>query len=102
MWLRTTRKYLPCFGSVIRDIKSVLKGSDLLPKDVYYSPGGLYAQQQIAFTGLMAVFISAVILVFLLLLFLYESFRVAIAMLATTLRQETAAKQMNPHSFKNY
>ena len=72
-------------GSVIRDIKSALKRPDLLPKDVYFSLGGLYAQQQVAFTGLMAVFVSAVILVFLLLLFLYESFRVAIAMLATTL-----------------
>ena len=77
-------------GSVIRDIKSALKRPDLLPKEVYYSLGGLYAQQQIAFTGLMAVFFSAVILVFLLLLFLYESFRVAIAMVATTLLAFTA------------
>ncbi len=37
-------------GSVIRDIKSALKQPDLLPKEVYYSLGGLYAQQQIAFT----------------------------------------------------
>ncbi len=77
-------------GSVIRDIKSALKRPGLLPKEVYYSLGGLYAQQQIAFTGLMAVFISAVILVFLLLLFLYESFRVGIAMVATTLLAFTA------------
>ncbi len=77
-------------GSVIRDIKSVLAGSSLLPKEVYYALGGLYAQQQIAFTGLMTVFFSAVILVFLLLLFLYESFRVGIAMVATTLLAFTA------------
>lgn len=77
-------------GSVIRDIKTALKQPDLIPKEVYYSLGGLYAQQQIAFTGLMVVFFSAVILVFLLLLFLYESFRAAIAMVATTLLGFTA------------
>jgi multidrug efflux pump subunit AcrB len=52
---------------------------------VYYSLGGLYAQQQSAFAGLVAVFVAAVALVFLLLLFLYESFRIAIAMVATSL-----------------
>jgi multidrug efflux pump subunit AcrB len=72
-------------GSVIRDVKSVLGASGIFPKGVYYTLGGLYAQQQIAFTGLIAVFLSAVILVFLLLLFLYERFRVVIAMLVSTL-----------------
>ncbi len=43
--------------------------------------GGLYEQQQIAFRGLTIIFFAAIILVFLLLLFLYESFRVAFAML---------------------
>ena len=52
---------------------------------VYYSLGGLYAEQQSAFAGLVVVFFGAVALVFLLLLFLYESFRMAIAMLLTTL-----------------
>jgi CzcA family heavy metal efflux pump len=72
-------------GSVIRDIKSVLEKPGTFPKGVYYTLGGLYAQQQIAFTGLIAVFVSAVVLVFLLLLFLYESFRVVISMLVSTL-----------------
>ncbi len=72
-------------GSVIREVKSALEKSELLPKGVYYTLGGLYAQQQIAFKGLIAVFISAVVLVFLLLLFLYERFRVTISMLITTL-----------------
>ena len=77
-------------GSVIRDVKSVLKKPGLIPKGVYYTLGGLYAQQRIAFTGLIAVFISAVILVFLLLLFLYERFRVAVAILINTLLALTA------------
>ncbi|MDA8423667.1 MAG: efflux RND transporter permease subunit, partial [Nitrospiraceae bacterium] len=72
-------------GSVIRDVKNSLGGPGLFPKGVYYSLGGLYRQQQIAFAGLMAVFAAAVALVFLLLLFLYESFRVAGAIMATTL-----------------
>ena len=72
-------------GSAIKDVKSVLNRPGLVPKGVYYSLGGLYAQQQIAFIGLISVFIAAVVLVFLLLLFLYERFRVALAMLVTAL-----------------
>lgn len=72
-------------GSVIKDVKGVLSLPGLIPKGVYYNLGGLYAQQQIAFAGLIAVFVAAVVLVFLLLLFLYERFRVALAMLATIL-----------------
>ena len=47
--------------------------------------GGLYAQQQGAFRDLVTVFVAAVILVFVLLLFLFESFQAAIAMMLTTL-----------------
>jgi len=72
-------------GSVIRDVKAALNAPGLIPKGVYYTLGGLYAQQQIAFTGLITVFISAVVLVFLLLLFLYERFHVAIFILINTL-----------------
>ncbi len=72
-------------GSVIREIRAVLDAPGLLPKEVYYRLGGLYEQQQIAFVGLLMVFAGAVFLVFLLLLFLYESFRMVIAILTTTL-----------------
>ena len=72
-------------GSVIRNVKAVLKRPGVVPGGVYYDLGGLYAQQQIAFTGLIVVFAGAVMLVFALLLFLYESFRVALAILAVTL-----------------
>ena len=72
-------------GSVIAQVKQLLNRPGLVPKGVYYSLGGLYAEQQKAFTGLVAVFVGAAALVFLLLLFLYESFRVAMAMLLTSL-----------------
>jgi len=42
---------------------------------------GSIQQQQIAFRGLIEVFAAALAAVFVLLLFLYESFRVALAIL---------------------
>ncbi len=72
-------------GSTIADIVAVLEHPDFLTQGVYYQLGGLYQQQRIAFRGLIWVLILAVMLIFALLLFLYESFRVAIAMLSTTL-----------------
>jgi CzcA family heavy metal efflux pump len=72
-------------GSTIRDVRSVLNRPGVVPHGVYFVLGGTYAEQQKAFAGLIAVFAGAVALVFLLLLFLYERFRTATAMLATTL-----------------
>ena len=72
-------------GSTLHDINGVLGKPGFLPAGVYYRLGGLYREQQVAFRGLVIVLAAAVVLVFVLLLFLYESFRVAVAMLLTTL-----------------
>ena len=72
-------------GSAAGDVKKALDRSGLLPKEVPYALGGLYEQQQLAFQSLTTILIAAVVLVFALLLFLYENFRVALAMLITTL-----------------
>ena len=72
-------------GSTIADVQHTLATQNLLPSGVYYELGGLYQQQQIAFRGLMIVFGAAIALVFTLLLFLYERFRVALAVLAMPL-----------------
>ncbi len=73
-------------GSTVQEIKTkILDKKGFLPNSVPYSLGGLYEQQQIAFKGLTIVLIAAILLVFTLLLFLYESFRVALAMLAIPL-----------------
>jgi multidrug efflux pump subunit AcrB len=56
-----------------------------LPAGVYYELGGLYHQQQIAFRGLIGVLAAAVALVFLLLLFMYERFRMAWSVLTMPL-----------------
>ncbi|MDE2209164.1 MAG: efflux RND transporter permease subunit [Betaproteobacteria bacterium] len=68
-------------GSTSRDVKAVMDKPGLLPAGVYYTQGGLYEQQQLAFAGLAMVFAGAVALVFLLLLFLYERFQIAISIM---------------------
>ena len=77
-------------GSTVADVKALLDKPGTFPAGVYYTLGGLYEQQQIAFRGLVIVIVAAVLLVFLLLLFLYESFRVALAMLSIPLLAMTA------------
>ncbi|MGC9259206.1 MAG: efflux RND transporter permease subunit [Phycisphaerae bacterium] len=72
-------------GSTVLAVKRVLNTPGMFPHDMYYELGGLYKQQQIAFRGLLVVMIAAVLLVFLVLLFLYEHFRVALAMLSIPL-----------------
>ena len=72
-------------GAVIGDVKHVLAQPGLLPKGMFYQLGGVYQQQQQAFRGLTIVMLAAIALVFTLLLFLYESFRVALAIMAMPL-----------------
>ena len=69
-------------GSTIADVKAALASSGLASKGVTWKLGGLYRQQQIAFHGLLVVAAAALSLVFLLLLFLYERFRVALAIIS--------------------
>ena len=72
-------------GSTVGDVQSVLRAGNLVPNDMSYSLGGLYQQQRIAFRSLSAVLASAVLLVFVLLVFLYQSMRMAVAMVLTSL-----------------
>ena len=72
-------------GSTVTAVLRILNKPGMFPQGMYYELGGLYKQQQIAFRGLLVVMIAAVLLVFLVLLFLYEHFRVALAMLSIPL-----------------
>jgi multidrug efflux pump subunit AcrB len=63
------------------DVRRVLALPNVLPRSVRYELGGLYEQQQVAFRGLIMVFAAAAAAVFVLLLFLYERFVAAIAIL---------------------
>jgi CzcA family heavy metal efflux pump len=76
-------------GSTIKDVRAMLDQRDFLPPGIRYTLGGQYEQQQIAFRGLLKVIAAAGALVFALLLFLFESFRVAIAIMLTTLLSMT-------------
>ena len=77
-------------GSVMADVKKMMGGAGIVPPGVHVAYGGLYAQQQIAFSGLLKVFAAAAALVFILLLFIYERFSVAIAIVATSLLSVSA------------
>lgn len=72
-------------GSTVADVIKAMDQPGLLPHYVYYVLGGLYEQQRLAFHDLLIVFIAAVALVFVLLLYLYEQFHVALSMMLTTL-----------------
>ena len=77
-------------GSVVADVNGMLAGNGVLPSNVQFALGGLYEQQQIAFKGLIGVFVAAAALVFLLLLFLYESFRLALSVILASLTSVSA------------
>ncbi len=71
-------------GSSVAEVRHTLSRLSW-PQGCYYRLGGLYAQQQQAFHGLIVVLLAAIALVFLLLLFLYESLRTALALLSLPL-----------------
>ncbi|HEX7326585.1 MAG TPA: efflux RND transporter permease subunit [Rhodanobacteraceae bacterium] len=68
-------------GSVMADVKQVLAQPGELPPGMHFTLGGLYHQQQVAMRGLTIVLVTAIVLVFTLLLFLYKDFRTAIVIL---------------------
>ena len=72
-------------GSTANEVNALLQKSRLFPPGTYFELGGLYAQQKIAFRGLLAVLVAAFALVFLLLMYLYERFTAALAIIAMPL-----------------
>ena len=77
-------------GAGISDVKRVLDRPGFLSGGVRYELGGLYQQQQIAFAGLVEVFLAALVVEFVLLLILYRSFWLPIIILACSLLSTTA------------
>lgn len=72
-------------GSTVADVKRALDKSSLFRGTTYYELGGLYAEQQSAFRGLVVVIVAAFLLVFVLLLFLYERFDYALSIITMPL-----------------
>jgi multidrug efflux pump subunit AcrB len=64
-------------GTAAAEVENLLRKPNVIPKGVTYELGGLYKQQLIAMHDLTIVFLSALMLVFILLLFLYQSFLIA-------------------------
>ena len=72
-------------GAVIADVNAALHRPGVLDSGVRYELGGLYAQQRVAFAGLARVFAAALVAEFILLLFLYENFALALIVICTAL-----------------
>lgn len=77
-------------GAGIAEVKKALAQPGVLGNGVTYTLGGLYKQQQIAFAGLVRVFIAALLAEFVLLLLLYERFAWVAAIICTSLLSTTA------------
>jgi multidrug efflux pump subunit AcrB len=60
-------------GSVMRDVQRKV-AAQRLPSGAYVAYGGLYQIQQQSFRGLLLVLVAAAVLVFSVLLYLYEDF----------------------------
>jgi CzcA family heavy metal efflux pump len=71
-------------GSAMKEVRHTISGMTL-PAGVRVEYGGLYAEQQSSFHGLIAVFAAAVLLVAALLLYLYERIVIVISIVITVL-----------------
>ncbi|MFO0829590.1 MAG: efflux RND transporter permease subunit [Phycisphaerales bacterium] len=76
-------------GSAIELVRAALVPDVLTPsggrQPLRYELGGLFEQQRIAFRGLLGVFAAAIVLVFLLLVYWFESIRIALATTLTSM-----------------
>jgi multidrug efflux pump subunit AcrB len=59
--------------AAVMKVRALLARPGVLPPGTRYELGGLYAQQQVAFSGLRKVFAAAILAEFLLLMILYRS-----------------------------
>ncbi|MFI4976050.1 MAG: efflux RND transporter permease subunit [Caulobacterales bacterium] len=76
-------------GTAMQEIRRTVQGLGL-PSAVRVEYGGLYAQQQSSFAGLALVFVAALLLVTLLLVYLFERWAVAASVLSVVLLAASA------------
>lgn len=69
-------------GGTVARVRRVLTDQVRIPADQDVAYGGLYREQQASFRGLLLVLLAAIGLVFLVLLFAFESFSIPTAILA--------------------
>jgi multidrug efflux pump subunit AcrB len=77
-------------GSAAKEVQAAVAKAGVLPAGVTFEMGGLFAEQQSAFRGMALVFAAAVAAVFVLLLVIYESFRIAVTILLMPLAAASA------------
>ena len=72
-------------GSVMKSIKKDIGSKVSLPPGYYIEYGGAYAEQQQSFKELLMILITSSLLVFVVILFLFRDFRVALLILIVAL-----------------
>ncbi|MFC0686378.1 efflux RND transporter permease subunit [Novosphingobium clariflavum] len=77
-------------GAAVADVTAALDKPGVLQPGVRYELGGLYAQQQVAFGGLVRVFGAALVAEFILLLVLYRRFWLPVIIIGCALLSTTA------------
>ncbi|WP_308814769.1 efflux RND transporter permease subunit [Sphingomonas sp. GV3] len=77
-------------GATIADVTRALARPGVLGPGVRYELGGLYQQQQIAFAGLIRVFLAALVAEFILLLILYRRLLLPLIIIGCSLLSTTA------------
>ncbi len=68
-------------GTVIRQIRQEVQSRIVLPKGYHIEYGGAYAEQQQSFKDLLLILVTASLLVFGVILFLFREFRIAMLIL---------------------
>jgi CzcA family heavy metal efflux pump len=68
-------------GHTVADVQKKLSGSLILPRGITLAYGGVYQTQRESFQGLLLVALTAVLLVFLILLFEFREFAVPLSVL---------------------
>lgn len=69
-------------GSAMKEVQQAVREMHL-PASIRVEYGGLYREQQASFRGLAVVFVTALLLITALLLYLYEQWAVVLSILAT-------------------
>jgi CzcA family heavy metal efflux pump len=65
-------------GSVMNDLKHEIQSKVNLPQGYHITYGGAYEEQQKSFSELMMILITAILLVFSVMLFLFKEFKIAL------------------------
>ncbi len=68
-------------GSTLKEIQQKVQSNIILPSGYQIVYGGAYAEQQKAFKELLSILIAAVLLVFTVILFLFRSLKVSLAII---------------------